>query len=123
MKATNFVKSGNFIKKEDLQHIGERHFTIHEVDVAEFGDPRKGPVEKRLQLVLDDGARFTLNTTNTRVLIKRFGDDTADWIGGAIVLAHDEYIQYAGRMVGGIRVRVPVEKPFASRARNDDEDQ
>ena len=107
------VKGGNFIKKEDLQDDGERPYTIQDVDVAEFGDASKGTTERRLQLVLDEDARFTLNATNTRILIKHYTDDTARWIGVPIILAFDESIQYAGRMVGGIRVRLPKKGPVS----------
>ena len=121
MRASDYVKSGNFVKKEDLQQDGEREYTIQDVDVdvdvdvavdvAEFGDASKGTTERRLQLVLDDDARFTLNATNTRILIKHYMDDTARWMGLPVILAFDESIQYAGRMVGGIRVKVPKRGP------------
>ena len=113
LNAADFVKGGNFIKKEDLEDDGERQYTIEDVDVAEFGDASKGTTERRLQLVMDKDARFTLNTTNTRILIKHFTDDPTRWIGKLVILAFDESIQYAGRMVGGIRIRVPKGGPVS----------
>jgi hypothetical protein len=106
MKASTFLKDGNFIRKEDLERDGDRIETIADVEVTEFTDPKTG-TERKLQLVLSDGVRLTLNATNTRVLVKHFGDNTEEWVGHAIVLAYDETVQYAGRTVGGIRVRVP----------------
>ena len=111
MNATDFVKGGEYIRKEDLEKDGERTYTIHSIDVAEFGDAKKGTTERKLQLVLNDGARLTLNSTNTRILIKHYTDDTAAWTGKPVVLVYDEAVQYAGRMVGGIRIKVPAAKP------------
>ena len=112
MNANDFVKGGEYIRKEDLEKDGgERHDTIHSVDIAEFGDAKKGTTERKLQLVLSDGARLTLNSTNTRILIKHYTDDTLTWAGKPVTLVFDESIQYAGRMVGGIRLKVHVAKP------------
>src|SRR5262245_58791888 len=100
MDANTFVsKGGAFVKKDDLGRTGEKEYIIHDIDVAEFRDPKTG-TERKLQLVLEDGARFTLNSTNTRILIKHYSNDTAQWKQKPVVLVYDESITYGGRMVG-----------------------
>lgn len=39
--------------------------------------------------------------------------DTDDWVGKKIVLWDDVSVMYAGKVVGGIRVRLPVQQPVA----------
>lgn len=55
---------------------------------------------------------LVLNVTNTQLCesILR-SDNTDDWIGKRIVLYTDPNVMYAGKVVGGIRVRQP--KPSA----------
>ena len=107
MLATEFIKGGNYLDKAKLERDGEQAHTIRGVEIAEFKDAKTGLPDQRLQLELNDGVKFTLNSTNTRVLIKHLGDDTAGWINRSIVLWFDETVSFAGRMTGGVRVRVP----------------
>ena len=108
MKASTFLKSGNFVKKEDIEK-GSKRYTIRGVETVDFKD-KIGGLERRLQLVFDNDHRFTLNATNIKRLVRAFGDDTAAWVGHSIVLVFDPDVEYAGRVVGGIRVRVPAKK-------------
>jgi hypothetical protein len=51
---------------------------------------------------------LVLNSINIQLLEKIFGsDDTDDWIGKRVVLYVDPTVSYAGKVVGGIRVRAP----------------
>lgn len=59
---------------------------------------------------------LVLNATNTQLCEQICGsDDTDDWIGKRIVLYTDPNVSYAGKLVGGIRVRAP--KPTAPPAK------
>ncbi len=54
---------------------------------------------------------LVLNSTNIQLCAQIFGsEDTDDWIGKQIVLYTDPTIMYAGKVVGGIRVRKPKAK-------------
>ena len=108
MKASTFLKSGNFIKKEDIEK-GPKRYTIRGVETVDFTD-KAGGTERRLQLVFDEDRRFTLNATNIKRLVRAFGDETPAWVGQSIVLVFDPDVEYAGRVVGGIRVRVRAAK-------------
>jgi hypothetical protein len=49
-----------------------------------------------------------LNSTNGQLIAKITGsEETDNWTGKQIVLYHEPNISFAGRLVGGIRVRAP----------------
>lgn len=51
---------------------------------------------------------LVLNSTNIQLCQQIFGsDDTDHWIGKRIVLYTDPSVMYAGKVIGGIRVRKP----------------
>ncbi len=104
--AGDFV-GGKFIRKEDLA-AGEQRFTIQGVSKVTFKGRNGESDEDVLQLELDDDRTFSLSAkVNLLMLIKAFGRKTANWIGKTIVLWVDETVMFSGRMVGGVRVRIP----------------
>jgi hypothetical protein len=48
---------------------------------------------------------MVLNKTNATELASMFGDDTDKWAGKTIELYADHSIMFAGKRVGGIRIR------------------
>lgn len=57
---------------------------------------------------------MVLNSTNGNILANITGHDTEiekNWIGARVVLYNDPTVQYAGKLIGGIRIRAP--KPNA----------
>ena len=48
---------------------------------------------------------MVMNSTNLKRMALALGDDTDDWIGNQVVLYTDEEVEYAGKIVGGLRVR------------------
>jgi hypothetical protein len=55
---------------------------------------------------------LVLNVTNMQLCARALGsDDTDEWTGKRIVLYTDPNVSYAGKVVGGIRIRAP--KPGA----------
>jgi hypothetical protein len=62
---------------------------------------------------------LVLNSTNIQLCQRVFSsDDTDEWVGKKIVLYTDPNVSYAGKVVGGIRVRAPKAKPVAVPAPN-----
>jgi|GEM_PF-3336795 len=53
------------------------------------------------------GKPLILNKTNTRKLIALYGEETASWSGKSVLLFVAKDVQYAGRLVGGIRIGEP----------------
>jgi hypothetical protein len=55
-----------------------------------------------------DGIKpMILNTTNWTVCEESFGLDSDDWTGKAVELYVDPTVMYAGKRVGGVRLRIP----------------
>jgi hypothetical protein len=50
---------------------------------------------------------MVMNATNLKRCFKACGDDTDDWPGQQIVVYTDDEVEYAGKVVGGLRVRAP----------------
>ena len=62
---------------------------------------------------------LVLNSTNIQLCARICGsDDTDDWAGKKIVLYTDPNVSYAGKIVGGIRIRAPrtAQKPAVKHA-------
>ena len=101
--ASNFDQS-HFLKADDID--GERKFRIKTVTEEMVG------TEKEKKLVVwftNDAKGLVLNKTNNRVLRGAFGDDTAGWAGKIIVL-FSMMVPMQGKMVAGLRVRIPPPK-------------
>jgi hypothetical protein len=53
---------------------------------------------------------FVLNTTNGQLLAHYLGSpESDDWIGKRVTLYNDPTVSFAGKIVGGIRVREALE--------------
>lgn len=66
------------------------------------------PEHKWCLLFREEEKPLVLNSTNIQLCKAIFGsDDTDDWKGKRVVLYTDPSIMYAGKVVGGIRVRKP----------------
>jgi hypothetical protein len=100
LKASAYTSSGSqFVKSEEVK-AGPQSFTVDSVEAAET--PDKKPA---LQLVFTGGKKLTLNKTNARVMAGLLGDDTDAWKGKKVVVSFDPTVMYAGKMIGGIRIR------------------
>lgn len=100
MKARQFL--GSYLQKEEIPDAGT---------TARIRDAKEETLEEneRSKLILyfdglDKG--LVCNVTNINVLIDVLGsDETDDWIGRQIELYVDHGVMFAGKRVGGIRVR------------------
>ena len=64
-------------------------------------------------LTFDDGTRLSLNVTNTRILARAYGTDSADWIDKEIELNVGE-TEYQGKLQESILVK-PISPPIEKR--------
>ena len=53
---------------------------------------------------------MVLNSTNIKRVAKAHGDDSDFWTGKQMVIYVDEDVEYAGEIVGGLRLRAPKQK-------------
>jgi hypothetical protein len=95
-----------FLKKDD---VGPgRLLTIEGVIQNNVAKQGAEPEMKWCLTFTDEDKPLVLNSTNIQLCQHIFGsDDTDDWLHKQIVLYADPTIMYAGKVVGGIRVRAP----------------
>jgi hypothetical protein len=83
-------------------HGGSMTSRIVDIDYDRVGTDE----ERKLILVLEGGKRFILNKTNARSIAGFFGRNTDDWKNKEIEL-YVTPVDLKGRMVDGVRVRLP----------------
>lgn len=100
------LKQSSFLTKEDCG--AGKLVTIAECvqeNIAKEGAPQ----ELKWCLYFNGVEKpMVLNSTNGQIIAQITGSpETDNWAGHQIVIYHDRNIQYAGKLVGGIRVRAP----------------
>lgn len=108
MKISAMMPS-SYLKKEDVPSpalVTVRKFTNE--NLAQDGQPE----EKKWVMHFDEFDRgLVMNPTNLQLAAQAMGsDDTDDWIGHQIVLYTDPNVSFAGKLVGGLRLRAPKRK-------------
>jgi hypothetical protein len=106
--ASSFDQSA-YLRAEDMP--APKKFRIKDVTAETI---KKGD-EDQQQLVVwftNDKRGLVLNKTNNRTLRGAFGDDTAGW-KDKIIIIFKTSVEYRGKMVPGLRVRIPAPKQAA----------
>jgi hypothetical protein len=109
--ASSFDK-GKYLKAADLDK--ERKFRIKSAtdEVVGMGDDK----EHRLVLWFTNDERgLILNRTNIRVLRETFGDVVDSWVG-KIIVVYPTSVDFRGKLVPALRVRIPPPKQVAAAA-------
>jgi|TARA_R110000868_G_scaffold16851_2_gene74617 hypothetical protein len=102
------LRTSPWLAGEDLVGIGEVQCVIEQVliyDEVMFDGGRKEKnvptlkfKDKQKQLVLRTSA-------NRKVLVRMFGSNTKEWIGKLIYIYFEPDVKFAGKAVGGIRIK------------------
>ena len=93
------ISIGSYIKANDLS--SPIKVTISALDHEEIGH------EKEMKYVLsfkETTKRLILNTTNTKILIALFTDESDSWVGKVVILYADQ-VMFSGSMVPCVRIR------------------
>jgi len=106
MPHINEFKQSKFLKKEDVgSGVQVTISGVSELNVAKEG------AEPELKWCLtfhETEKPMVLNSTNAQIIAKSLGSEqTDDWHGKKIVLYNDPNVSFAGKVMGGIRVRAP----------------
>ncbi len=98
------MRESKFLKKED---VGRGTLaTITKCDQMNVAMEGAGQELKWCLHFRELEKPLVLNSTNIQLCAQICGsEDTDDWTGKAIVLYTDPNVSYAGKLVGGIRVR------------------
>jgi len=109
MNTSDLFPPSEYLRSEDVEEAGgEMELTITTITKKEYADD-DGKKEVKGQLTFAElEKKLTLNVTNTKTLAAMFGDQDIDkhWIGKTILLYVDPHVQYAGKEVKGIRIRL-----------------
>ncbi len=110
MKSYKAYSDGQFLKKEDVSP--PQVWTITDVREQTVTAPGKEPKDK-LVLFFDGTKKgLVLNISNGDVLYDMTRqDDPEEWIGQRVELYVDDNVAYAGKRVGGVRLRKPQDEP------------
>jgi hypothetical protein len=106
MPKTSEMRESKFLKKED---VGDGLLlTVKGCDQYNVAKPGAEPEHKWCLTFQEEDKPLVLNATNIQLCEQMFqSGDTDDWVGQKIVLYTDPSIMYAGKIVGGVRVRAP----------------
>jgi hypothetical protein len=95
--------TSNYINAAMLEPGVEYEYTIVEVyDYLFDGDTVPTAVVR-----FESGEQLSLNQTNLRAIGAGFGWNDANWLGQTVIVYRDENVPYQGKLVPGVRVRVP----------------
>lgn len=104
------MRESKFLKKEDCEPaLLATVKSVFQENVAKEGAPEelKWCIEFR-----EIEKPMVLNSTNTQLIAKICGsEETDDWTGKQVVLYNDPSVSFAGKVMGGIRVRAPRNRP------------
>lgn len=100
-----------YLKASDLQGHAVK------VTIKDVGSEQIGGDRKLIMYFTGKDKGMVLNKTNARTIGDVFGDDTDDWRGKAVEVFAMK-VDFQGRMVDGLRVRVLPAKASASIAPN-----
>jgi len=106
MKSYKAYSDSAYLKKEDFP--APQVLTITEVRAEEVTAPGKQPKHKVILYFDRQDKGLVLNQANGDTLFELTGyDDPEKWLGTRVEAYCDRNIQYAGKKVGGIRLREP----------------
>ena len=107
--ASNFDKS-KYLKAGDLDK--EKKFRIKSAtdEVVGMGDDKE---HKLILWFTNDDRGLVMNRTNIRVLREAFGDTVDSW-AGKIIIVYPTSVDFRGKLVPALRVRIPPPKQPAA---------
>lgn len=95
-----------FLKKDDVAK--PMLVTVRTVEQRNVAQQGADPEMKWCLTFTDEDKPLVLNSTNIQLCQRIFeSDDTDHWLNKRLVLYVDPNVSYAGKIVGGIRVRKP----------------
>jgi hypothetical protein len=107
--ASSFDKSA-YLRAEDLPT--PKKFRIKDA-TAETIKSERGDEEQLVVWFTNDKRGLILNKTNNRNLRGAFGDDVSGW-KDKIIVVFKTMVDFRGKMVPGLRVRIPAPKQAAA---------
>src|SRR3990167_3600863 len=111
MANVNQMIESKYLKQSDLD--GEVEVTIIKVGQLNVAREDQEPEMKWAMKLQEFKKPMVLNSTNIQLLAKACeSEESEDWIGKKVVIYADPNVSFGGKLVGGLRVKLPV-KPRA----------
>jgi len=105
-KSYRAYSDGQFLKKEDVDPPVV--WTINNVEERNVTAPGKPPKTKLVLFFNESQKGLVLNMANGDALYEMTGhENPQEWIGQQVELYVDEGVAYAGKRIGGVRLRQP----------------
>lgn len=93
-----------FLRKEDFDE--DQVCTIKDCKLENVG--KEDDAEQRWVLYFRERDKgMVLNVTTIRVLEQAYGGDSDHWVGNKVMVYVDPNVSFAGKVVGGLRLRTP----------------
>lgn len=93
-----------FLRKEDFDE--DQVCTIKDCKLEQVGK-EESPEERWVLYFREREKGMVLNITTIRVLEQAYGGDTDHWIGNKVMVYVDPNVSFGGKVVGGLRLRMP----------------
>jgi hypothetical protein len=109
MDAKDLFPPSEYLKSEDIEEAGgEMQLTVKGVGVKDYEEDDGAKTRKGILSFVETEKKLTLNATNNKTMCAMYGDKGIDaaWLGKTIILFVDPHVQYGGKEVKGIRIRL-----------------
>lgn len=100
----NEMFPSNFLKKEDIPYPTQA--VIKSVSMEEI-NAEGGKETKAVVAFVGNLKPMILNKGNAEAICASYGDDSSAWHGKTVEIYVDNNVMFAGRRVGGLRIRIP----------------
>ena len=98
-----------YLKQSDVD--GEVEVTIVKVGQVNVAREDQQPEMKWAIRFEEFKKPMVLNSTNIQLLAQACAsEDTDDWIGKKVMIYADPNVSFGGKLVGGLRVKLPIKK-------------
>ena len=104
MRATDFIGQGRYLRQEDVP--SPYIVTIDSYQRVELEQDDETRVKCAIQF-REIKKPLLANSTNMSIMMQLFGDDMRSWVGRQVVVYVDPTVMFAGKPVGGLRVKAP----------------
>lgn len=109
MPNINQMIESKYLKQADVE--AETEVTIVKVGQINVAKEDEQPDMKWAVRFQEFKKPMVLNSTNIQLLAKACdSEDSEDWVGKKVVIYTDPNVTFGGKLVGGLRVKLPVKQ-------------
>lgn len=119
MPNINQMIESKYLKQSDVD--GEMEVTIAKIGQINVAREDEQPELKWAARFTELPKPMVLNSTNLQLLAKACGsEESDDWVGKKVTVYADPNVSFGGKLVGGLRIKLPIKKASAPKGKFDD---